>query len=912
MLTGNVRVMSAEALGLTGTTSTDTVTIPSDYTAWKQGVETTLGAHRDSITVMGGVVADLQSTVTLVSSFGYDDSYLKGQVTIANNNISSLQSSVTALGGRLNALESLSLGDYGSILSELSGVSTWSTDISSLKSVVTVLSGDVAGALEIANGASTMAQAVSKSQSSLSNSVSNLAISIGGVNSSIDNAVSSIQSNATVVSGIQNSLGSVISFVDSLDSRVSSLESGSVTITGGSGSTIPYNDTGLIGSIGSANKTAKEALSVAAEIGSIASGAADSVKSLATVVSSQGASISSAITSIGSVNDKVTLVGGHWDSATVSIGNAISSIGNLNNSVTGLNSSVAAMSGQVANFVNIPVPFVNVTGTNYTTGNLGSAINEAVKREAGSYMIGNYNLKFQMSVDNTLYYFTGSWNIFNNGKGTVSAGVFTAVPTNTSAVTADASRVYLITRGYNSAAVTLEKIYPFESSLVGLPISQAQVMRVFFSALKEVSPSNGATGINLINIGLAAAAENSGLDTWEKLKSSFLRKHKEYMTQGKSVETFLLEVCGINLTNKDTGSIIGKDAGGDVEYDAQDIVKEDSSISVGAGIELISDFGPFIAANTNLVQYFPDETYNQRHFSGTEFKDSDTGKSIIFGYWSDFPAYDPYTGTSSSLGSNQLWLQKLIISHMIKPCLQLIKEAYGLDLINDSNISHFEMPCNTLVNGNRVSIYLSIGKSIIPICISNSPHYDHSMNLASGDYANAVAFCGTLFNSTNDYVNNKYRRNMCKIVINGDIFFAEDNIVSGNLNGRSKRQNEAFFLDRTLAHELLHAVEFCCIPRWSNNIPMCLTEGLPEMMHGIDDTRYGSFGGLVSDIPDSNGNCRVKAALEPNNYEPYLTGGEYYNKRDSNGNLYSMEDIYIAGVLILRYFCKIVAASKNK
>ena len=222
------------------------------------------------------------------------------------------------------------------------------------------------------------------------------------------------------------------------------------------------------------------------------------------------------------------------------------------------------------------------------------------------------------------------------------------------------------------------------------------------------------------------------------------------------------------------------------------------------------------------------------------------------------------------------------------------------------------MPCNTVVNGARGGLTVSIGTPVVPICISSSPHYDHITNLASGDTAGVIAFCNATASSSNDYANNKYRRNMCKVVVNGDIFFSEDNIVPGNINGRSSIMNEVFYLDRTLAHELLHAAEFCCIPRWSDNIPMCLIEGLPEMMHGIDDVRKSALTSAASDIPDSNGNCRLKVALEPNSYAPYFTGGEYYGKKDSNGNSYNVEDMYVVGVMILRYFCKTVAASKNK
>ena len=125
-----------------------------------------------------------------------------------------------------------------------------------------------------------------------------------------------------------------------------------------------------------------------------------------------------------------------------------------------------------------------------------------------------------------------------------------------------------------------------------------------------------------------------------------------------------------------------------------------------------------VPVNPPLLELFPDNTYDERHFDGIEFKDSDTGKSIVFGYWADFPAYNPRTGKRENIGSKQLWLLKLVVSHMIKPSLKLIKDAYGLDLINDSNMNFFEIPTNVMSDGKRTAVFLSMTKNIVPIYIS--------------------------------------------------------------------------------------------------------------------------------------------------------------------------------------------------
>lgn len=64
------------------------------------------------------------------------------------------------------------------------------------------------------------------------------------------------------------------------------------------------------------------------------------------------------------------------------------------------------------------------------------------------------------------------------------------------------------------------------------------------------------------------------------------------------------------------------------------------------------------------------------------------------------------------------------------------------------------------------------------------------------------------------------------------------NLVKSNKNGKAKNQDE--YLDRTIVHELTHAIMAAKVDSYNNydaGLPISITEGLAELVHGIDDER---------------------------------------------------------------------------
>lgn len=100
----------------------------------------------------------------------------------------------------------------------------------------------------------------------------------------------------------------------------------------------------------------------------------------------------------------------------------------------------------------------------------------------------------------------------------------------------------------------------------------------------------------------------------------------------------------------------------------------------------------------------------------------------------------------------------------------------------------------------------------------------------------------------------------------------------GLLISSSPLYDSAGYLDRTLAHEFTHAVMAANIDNFSS-LPLYITEGMAELVHGIDDLRGGDIVNLALD----------KAELSL----IFSTGG-------TTSNAYP----YSAGYMLLRYLAK--------
>ena len=92
-------------------------------------------------------------------------------------------------------------------------------------------------------------------------------------------------------------------------------------------------------------------------------------------------------------------------------------------------------------------------------------------------------------------------------------------------------------------------------------------------------------------------------------------------------------------------------------------------------------------------------------------------------------------------------------------------------------------------------------------------------------------------------------------------------------------------LDRTLAHELTHAVMAANINNF-NELPQFIKEGMAELTHGIDDQRSFTIGTLAGLLINADDPDRLSKSLDVTNKD---TG-------DS--------DCYAGGYMLLRYFAK--------
>ncbi|MBR1396770.1 MAG: calcium-binding protein, partial [Selenomonadaceae bacterium] len=109
------------------------------------------------------------------------------------------------------------------------------------------------------------------------------------------------------------------------------------------------------------------------------------------------------------------------------------------------------------------------------------------------------------------------------------------------------------------------------------------------------------------------------------------------------------------------------------------------------------------------------------------------------------------------------------------------------------------------------------------------------------------------------------------------------NLISSNENGTNGSVGK--YLDRTIAHELTHAVMSANINDY-DDLPEFIVEGMAELTHGVDDVRGDNILKLALGAVDSLGDMRLEKALNPNNIAV-----------DSN-------DYYAGGYMFLRYFAK--------
>lgn len=381
-------------------------------------------------------------------------------------------------------------------------------------------------------------------------------------------------------------------------------------------------------------------------------------------------------------------------------------------------------------------------------------------------------------------------------------------------------------------------------------VTQQSVIRNFMKSLDE-NPTliNASVGKNAtqdeIDAAIAVArndasavldtavnyASNGKFATWDALVESFVsdvRNHgnKDNVTADdftydgvdayghamnivpeSGLDRFLKNYCGIDLTNEDTGSIIGADAGGAEVKTAVSIVPENGTV-----MELMSP--------------------------GT---DQTTINGLTF-HWPD-TADDP----------TKQYIVDSLYTWWAKEGLNLVEEAFGVNFMEDG------------VTGRDMTVeFVETDDNFLA---KVETHYSYQYTM-SGEEMNFTSETTTL----NMKINMKYF----------------NSVDTTSIDGYTPASNS--YLDRTIAHEFTHAVMGATMARvyaggW---LPLYVTEGLAELVHGIDDFRTTDIIGLAS----SDKADYLAQVLQP--------------------NIDAQSNSYAAGYMLFRYLAKQVADSFNE
>ena len=202
---------------------------------------------------------------------------------------------------------------------------------------------------------------------------------------------------------------------------------------------------------------------------------------------------------------------------------------------------------------------------------------------------------------------------------------------------------------------------------------------------------------------------------------------------------------------------------------------------------------------------------------------------------------------SEALNEKEQVVANAINTWWIKEGLNLVEESYGLSF-NETGTTVSEM---------KVEFYTEEASSTLAAVYNSS--------YTNGEHAGEATALWL-------------KINMAKFE---DMDLTDVNGYAGETSG---------YLDRTIAHELTHAVMAANITGFKQ-LPDSIKEGSAELVHGIDDFRASN----------------IRALALSANSETLATA--LTNNASQSGTLYA--DSYSAGYMLLRYFAKQVADSLN-
>ena len=156
---------------------------------------------------------------------------------------------------------------------------------------------------------------------------------------------------------------------------------------------------------------------------------------------------------------------------------------------------------------------------------------------------------------------------------------------------------------------------------------------------------------------------------------------------------------------------------------------------------------------------------------------------------------------------------------------------------------------------------------------------DESYNLTFEDYSTRVTTMDVVFENDPGSGTLAYVSTGMPMELTVNMAYA-NNMRWDNPSGDTQ-DSVAGYLDRTIAHEMVHALMFSNFPSMMNNstLPLYVIEGTAELVHGVDDDRETTIMNLANSVSDMRDT---------------LSGAN-----DNNGDY-----VYAGGYMLLRYLAK--------
>ena len=309
-------------------------------------------------------------------------------------------------------------------------------------------------------------------------------------------------------------------------------------------------------------------------------------------------------------------------------------------------------------------------------------------------------------------------------------------------------------------------------------------------------------------------------------------------------ELFLKNNCNIDLNNLDTGSITGYDASG---------LKIKSKLNLLPGVVPVKKWFNPSKSKIQKITYL--DNTNKSSISREVFY------SVIEGLTVFWDAYEDVTTDNYKVDlKSKAFIIKGLNSTWIKYSLQLIEESLGVS-------------------------FNEIDEDSLRGVISTDKLWIHFIN--DGGVSGSPIWIKSYFNEDNSDI--AYNQKTTELHLYLNMFYL-NNIDKNNPNGVIT--NYDCTLDRLIAHELTHAVLSSNLDYYIE-LPDYISEGLAELVHGIDDIRRDALIAFLRNYPS-----------EIKNF--YLTGelkGSIVN------NNYVNQFYHVAGYIFLRYFAEQVVRS---